>query len=165
MQKRILPIALCFMMVSACAVTGAVSAAPANIPAKTPKVLQLPLMFGYWQGSVGKSVWVPVGEVGKITYDTQSGHWVINANFATIDAKAWSKRAAGNGITMVAVLAYQTSWTPINWDGWYLVRPEHPQPLHPGGTLHAEGTMNNPDGVKWLAANADKVHALLWELQ
>ncbi len=136
---RFIALALCLLMVSACAVTGAVSAADA----RTSSIRQYDIL-SYKAGNQ---------LAGKLTVNLATGHYVVNANYGKVGGKDNAKLNAGDPGYMHAFAADSHAQPPdisfgsITWNK--------------GGNAHGEGTLttalNDPDVkvVDWLAQYGD----------
>ncbi len=125
MQKRILAITLCLIMVSAFAATSAVSAKNAN---------------NVINSSIRQyDVYYPVDQetavvVGKITIDGETGHYVVNVNLERAGLKDEAQEH-----TILWVVLWNTnsfSETP-SLSGYGLLIPTF---INEGGIAHVEGT-------------------------
>ncbi len=115
MDKRILAIALCLVMVSAFAVTGAVSAAPSdNAPVRQ-----------YDLHASTDAV------VGKVTVNFETGHWVADGNWgkASADMKDYTKKYQPGQDFTLYMTKYYTTFGDAKITTSY------------GGTAHGEGTV------------------------
>ncbi len=124
MHKRIFAIALCLLMVSAFAVTGAVSAAEAGKSNDRQ----------YDVKDVEQGEWIVYGKLTVKVLDDGTGTYVLNANGARIskDVKEWNKdRGIGYAGKLVDLYIYGTGIT-IKKIGT----------VNLGGTLHGEGTLD-----------------------
>ncbi len=139
MQKRILAIALCLVMVSACAVTSAVSAKRAGQSDVRQYDVKSP--------STGLLV-------GKLTINVATGHWVINGNPARAnhEVKVLDKGRVGE---IVAVSLKNENAQPNQ------VVPIGTAVVNSGGNIHAEGTITNQDTLDWIAQWGDHASVVL----
>ncbi len=125
MKKRILAVALCFVMVSAFAVTGAASAAGKS------SIRQFDIT-----STTENAV------VGKLTLDTATGHVVMNVNFAKAggnpDTKAYWKDFFRDPNTPRNV--YVDVW---NQNTGQLLHLGVFSVTNKGGNVHGEGTVSD----------------------
>ncbi len=120
MQTRILAVALCLVMVSAFAITGTVSAARVgNSPNQ-----QYDITFILTEGT----------NLGTLTVNTQTGHFVANVNFEKLspELKQQAKDHAGEGISLYL---YNN-----NVPGKPIIHKISTDDINKGGNLHYEGT-------------------------
>ncbi len=128
MQTRILAVALCLVMVSAFAITGTVSAARVgNSPNQ-----QYGITFVLEEGT----------NLGTLTVNTQTGHFVANVNFGKLspELKQQAKDHAGEGISLYL---YNK-----NVPGKPIIHKISTDDINKGGNLHSEGT--SQDLVQWI---------------
>lgn len=145
MLKRILAIVLCLVMVSAFAVTSAVSAKKDD----NTSIRQYDITWNYGVNQV----------VGKLILNVATGHWVADVNFAKSDDsymnKEWAKE---NSYHWYFNLFLQNNNAPkFLW-----IIPGFSWPFTPGGTAHGEGylDMSNTETVTWLTNWADRAVAI-----
>ncbi len=139
MRYRFIALALCLLMVSAFAVTGAVSAAGSS----KSNIRQYDVL----SARAGDQL------TGKLTVDLATGHYVVNANYGKVGIKDVAKLNAGD-VGYIHAIATDSSAQPpdiyfgsITWNK--------------GGNAHGEGTLttaaNDPDVkvVDWLKSYGD----------
>ncbi len=120
MHKRITAITLCLLMVSAFAVTSAVSAK------NTHNVINSSIRQYDVQWENGKVI-------GKVIIDGETGHYVVNLNLA----KAGLKDKATGHVILWVVLWNDQSFKGADYAGWGLLIPTF---INAGGIAHVEGT-------------------------
>ncbi len=132
MHKRIVAIAFCLFMVSACAVTSAVSATGTQNGNSST----------YQYDVVWKKTATTVVPIGKLTVNLATGHWAMSANAAKTDAKETSKEMYPNGLTKLVYLRNSAAGSD------YYICLGAVQ--FAGGCPHGQGTAA-PDTLAWLA--------------
>ncbi len=139
MKKRMLAIALCLVMVSAFAVTGAVSAAGSS----KSNIRQYDVV----SAKAGDQL------TGKLTVDLATGYYVVNANYGKVGIKDDAKLNVGDIGYIHAIAADSSAQPPDIYFGsitW-----------NKGGNGHGEGTLttavDHPDVkvVDWLKSYGD----------
>ncbi len=126
MKKRKVAITLFFIVVSAFAVTSAVSAAQTDASA----IRQFDVKDLYDQVVIG-----------KLTINTNGGHYTVNMNFAHASdlSKTWLKNADrqyGQAKFSFWVVNTQAPYGHV-WVGWIALTND-------GGNVHGEGTLTIP---------------------
>jgi hypothetical protein len=131
MLKRILAITLCLIIISAIAVTGAVSAKKDDKAINTA-IRQIDIIMYRLDDATGE--WIAV-TYGKITINSETGHYDVNMNYAKIGLKDQVKERfreqpyvysflIRNLDTMNGVIIYGIALT------------------NNGGNIHGEGTID-----------------------
>ncbi len=138
MHTRMVAIALFLVLVSACAVTSAVSAKRAGQSDVRQYDVNSP--------STGLLV-------GKLTINVATGHWVINGNPARAnhEVKVLDKGLVGE---IVAVSLKNENAQPNQV-------PIGTAVVNSGGNIHAEGTITNQDTLDWIAQWGDHASVVL----
>ena len=126
MKKRILAIALCLIMVSAFVVTSAVSAKSDNSAIR---------QFDFKGKS---SITSGIATIGKLTIDTNSGHYTINFNWARIDTQ--TKKLAKDFYRQKG--QYQWHLFLLNTKTNEIVDLGFIAFTNNGGNAHGEGTLS-----------------------
>ncbi len=154
MKKRMIAIALIFVMVSAFAVTSAVSAT------ETPKVITRDLVFYYDHTKV----------FGQITIDTTTGHVVANVNYqklpeATYNGQTWNKQTAKENARDGEWDVSDYIWIQAENGNafYYIVSDYKSMPVNNGGTAHFDGYLKNTqEFLKWWDTYGNDAYFVAW---